>query len=174
MASTAKEVASSPVIAASPGNRTARVLLLAGRLALGGIFLYAAYTKLYIDGRWHLGDYHFFFAMTINSYQLPALPVWLVLWTARIFPWLELLLGALLIFGVGLRWAGSAVTLLLLMFMALLTRAALLGLEINCGCFGSSYVKPSTELFHDSGLLILALAVTVGAFLTRRARRLPA
>jgi hypothetical protein len=65
------------------------------------------------------------------------------------------------------RCASSAITSLLVVFMVLLARAAILGLEINCGCFGSSYVKPSTELLRDSGLLLLALCVTIGAFLTR-------
>jgi putative oxidoreductase len=143
-----------------------RLALLAGRVALGGIFMYAAYSKLHIAGRWHLGDYQILFAMTIHSYQM-SLPTWLELWTARIVPWLELFLGALLIFGVGLRWASCAITSLLVVFMVLLARAAILGLEINCGCFGSSYVKPSTELLRDSGLLLLALSVTIGAFLTR-------
>ncbi len=165
-------MAGSAAIAAAPGNRTGRALLLVGRLALGGIFVYAAYAKLHFGGAWHLRDYHFFFAMAINSYNMLPLPV--VQWMARILPWLELALGVLLILGIGLRWVSLAITALLLVFMAALTRAAVLGLQINCGCFGYSSQKPTTELFHDSGLLILGLAVTVGAFLTRRARRVPA
>jgi putative oxidoreductase len=165
-------MASPTAIAASPGNRTGRALLLAGRVVLGGIFVYAAYAKLHFGGAWHLSDYQFFFAMAINSYNMLSLPVVQVM--ARVLPWLELVLGTLLILGVGLRWVSAAITVLLLVFMAALTRAAMLGLQINCGCFGYSSQKPTTELFHDSGLLILGLAVTVGAFLTRRARRLPA
>jgi putative oxidoreductase len=172
MADAVRQLAHAAPIATSPGNRNGRALLLAGRVALGGIFVYAAYAKLHFGGAWHLRDYHFFFAMAINSYNMLPLPV--VQWMARILPWLELALGALLILGIGLRWASSAITLLLLVFMGALTRAAMLGLEINCGCFGYSSQKPTTELFHDSGLLILALAVTVGAFLTRRAPRVPA
>ena len=171
-ASPITHVASSAAIPAAPGNRTGRALLLAGRLALGGIFMFAAYAKLHFGGAWHLRDYHFFFAMAINSYNM--LPLSVVQFMARVLPWLELALGALLIFGVGLRWVSLAITALLLVFMAALTRAAVLGLQINCGCFGYSSQKPTTELFHDSGLLILGLAVTIGAFLTRRARRVPA
>lgn len=153
---------------APQGSRTGRALLLAGRLVLGGIFVYAAYAKLHFGGAWHLRDYQFFFAMAINSYNMLSLPV--VQWMASILPWFELVVGVLLIFGIALRWASLAVTALLVVFMAALTRAAMLGLEINCGCFGYSSQKPTTELFHDSGLLILALAVTVGAFWPRRAR----
>jgi putative oxidoreductase len=172
MASTAKEVASSTAIAAPPSNRTGRAFLLAGRLVLGGIFVFAAYSKLHFGGAWHLQDYQFFFAMAINSYNM--LPLAVVQGMARVLPWLELVLGTLLILGIGLRWVSLAITLLLLVFMAALARAAMLGLEINCGCFGYNSQKPTTELFHDSGLLILGLAVTVGAFLARRPRRLPA
>ena len=146
-----------------------RFLLLAGRLFLGAVFVYAAYSKLHFDGRWHLGDYQFFFAMGINSYDM--YPLWFVQWAAKIVPWIELVLGALMIVGIGLRWIASAVTVLLLVFMVMLTRAAILHLEINCGCFGYGAQKPSDELIRDSGFLFLALAVTAGAFLARRAPR---
>jgi putative oxidoreductase len=172
MADAVRQMTEAAPIATSPGGRTVRALLLVGRMALGAIFVYAPYTKLHFGGAWHLRDYHFFFAMAINSYNMLPMPV--VQGMAWVLPWLELALGTLTILGVGLRWASSAITLLLLVFMGALTRAAMLGLEINCGCFGYSSQKPTTELFHDSGLLILALAVTAGAFLTRRARRLPA
>jgi putative oxidoreductase len=156
------------VTSARRASYAGRALLLAGRLVLGGIFVYAAYTKLHFAGAWHLGDYQFFFAMAINSYNM--LPLSVVQWMARVLPWLELSLGMLLIVGIGLRWTSAAISALLVMFMAALTRAAMLHLVI-CGCFGNSSPKPTTELFHDSGFLLLALGVTVGAFLSHRARQ---
>jgi len=90
---------------------------------------------------------------------------------ARTLPWLELLLGLFVVLGIGLRWASLGITALLVVFMGALTRAVVLGLQINCGCFGYDSPKPSTELLRDSGLLALAIAVTVGAFLSYRARR---
>jgi putative oxidoreductase len=146
-----------------------RLLLLAARLVLGGVFIYAGYSKVHFDGRWHFGDYQFLFALAIDSYKM--MPLWLVQWMARVLPWLEVLLGAMLILGIALRWVTSAMTALLVVFMIALTRATILGLEINCGCFGYGSVKPSTELFHDSGLLVLALAVTAAAFFAPRVRR---
>jgi hypothetical protein len=53
--------------------------------------------------------------------------------------------------------------------MIALTHAALGGLEINCGCFGTGSVRPGRELMLDGVLLALALAVTVGGFLSYRA-----
>jgi uncharacterized membrane protein YphA (DoxX/SURF4 family) len=163
-------MATSAVISESQSQPRAwpRVLLVLGRVALGAIFLYAAFAKLYFDGAWHLRDYHFFFAMAIDSYKM--LPLSVVEWMARILPWFELLLGALLIVGVGLRWAGSITTALLLVFMGAMTRAKILGLEINCGCFGNNEKLGTATLIRDSSLLVLALAVTIGAFLIKRRR----
>jgi hypothetical protein len=89
---------------------------------------------------------------------------------ARILPWFELLLGGLLIVGIGLRWAGSITTALLLVFIGAMTRAKILGLEINCGCFGNNEKLGTATLIRDSSLLVLALAVTIGAFLIKRRR----
>jgi uncharacterized membrane protein YphA (DoxX/SURF4 family) len=141
--------------------------LIPARIVLGLIFVYAAYTKLHYNGAWHLRDYYFLFAMGIDSYRM--LPLVAVEWMARILPWLELGLGALLVVGAGVRWAGLAVTALLVMFMFALAHAALGGLEINCGCFGTGSVRPGRELMLDAALLALALAVTVGGFLSHRA-----
>src|SRR5262245_6138029 len=108
-----------------------RWLLIAARVVLGAIFVYAAYTKLHFDGRWHLGDYQFFFAMGINSYDI--FPLWVTQLAARFVPWIELVLGAMMISGILLRWVSVAITALLVVFMIMLARAAWLHLEINCG-----------------------------------------
>jgi uncharacterized membrane protein YphA (DoxX/SURF4 family) len=143
-----------------------RALLLLGRVILGVIFLVAAYTKLYFNGSWHLGDYHFFFGMAINSYNL--LPVWAVELLARVLPWFELALGAFLIIGIGLRWSGIIASALLLVFIAAMTRAYIMGLEIMCGCFGNNEKLGPWTLVRDSSMLVLALAVTIGAFLIKK------
>lgn len=160
----------SPIAIERPSTRSkARFFLLVGRIVLGMIFVYAAYTKLHFAGAWHVRDYYFFFAMGIDSYKM--LPLTIVQWMAKVLPWLELALGAMLVIGVGVRWAGLIVSALLVMFMIALGHAALGGLEINCGCFGNNSVKPSTELVRDVGLLAVALAVTAGGFLSHRAAK---
>ena len=149
-----------------------RGLLLAARIILGGIFVFAAYTKLHFNGAWHLGDYYFFFAMTIDSYQM--LPLSVVQMMAHVLPWVELGFGALLIVGAGVRWVGALTSALLLVFIGAMTRAWMLGLEINCGCFGNNERLGPLTLLRDSSLLLLALIVTIGAFMFHRARRLAA
>jgi putative oxidoreductase len=155
----------SPIVTERPRTQgKARFVLIAARIILGIVFIYAAYAKLHFNGAWHLRDYYFFFAMGIDSYKM--LPLAIVEWMARILPWLELGLGTLLIIGAGVRWVGLMVTALLVVFMVALVHAALGGLEINCGCFGNNSVKPSHELILDGVLITLALAVTAGGFLS--------
>jgi uncharacterized membrane protein YphA (DoxX/SURF4 family) len=139
-----------------------RTLLVLGRLALGFVFLYAAYAKLHFDGAWHFSDYHFFFAMMIDSYHI--LPLWGVQGMAQLLPWFEVALGTLLISGLALRWVGAATSGLLLVFIGAMVRAKILGLEINCGCFGNNEKLGTLTILRDSSLLLLALAVTIGAF----------
>jgi uncharacterized membrane protein YphA (DoxX/SURF4 family) len=151
-----------------PSSRAAwpRVLLTLGRVALGLVFLVAAYTKLHFNGSWHFGDYHFFFAMAIDSYNM--LPLWAVEWMARVLPILEAALGALLISGLGLRWVASITSGLLLVFIGAMTRALILHIQIKCGCFGNDEPLTIFTLLRDSSLLVLALAVTIGAFLIKK------
>ena len=143
-----------------------RKLLVLGRVALGLVFLVAAYTKLHFNGNWHFGDYYFFFAMAIDSYNM--LPLWAVEVMARVLPILEAVLGALLISGVGLRWVGSITSALLLVFIGAMTRALILHIQIKCGCFGNDEPLTIYTLLRDSSLLVLALAVTIGAFLIKK------
>ena len=163
MATTAIPSETSPRAAAWP-----RVLLVIGRVALGAVFLIAAYTKLHFNGSWHFGDYHFFFAMAIDSYNM--LPLWAVEIMARTLPILEALIGALLILGIGVRWVAAFTSALLLVFIGAMTRALILHIQIKCGCFGNDEPLTIFTLLRDSTLLVLALAVTVGAFLLKKRR----
>jgi uncharacterized membrane protein YphA (DoxX/SURF4 family) len=161
MATTAIPSETSPRTAVWP-----KALLAIGRVALGLIFLVAAYTKFHFNGNWHFGDYHFFFAMAIDSYNM--LPLRAVELMARVLPILEAVLGALLISGLGLRWVASITSALLLVFIGAMTRALILHIQIKCGCFGNDEPLTIFTLLRDSTLLVLALAVTVGAFLIKK------
>ena len=163
MATTAISSEVSPRPAGWPGT-----LLVIGRVALGVIFLIAAYAKLHFAGEWHFRDYQFFFAMAIDSYKM--LPISAVQLMAQVLPWFELALGILLIAGIGLRAIGTITSGLLLVFIGAMTRAKILGLEINCGCFGNNEKLGAATLIRDSSLLVLALAVTIGAFLIKKRR----
>jgi len=128
--------------------RWLRVLL---RLALGAVFVYAAYTKL--RQSWLL------FALSIDSYQL--LPEWGVLTLARTLPWLELAVGLLLLTGVWLRYVSIAATLLLALFFSVMLLSYVHGAGIDCGCFGVGEALSVKTLLRDGGLLAAGVALAV-------------
>src|SRR5271156_4500781 len=116
------------------------VLLLVGRLALAGIFLFAAYAKMKPQATmgWSGASIKTslsMFAMEVDSYQL--LPPQLVSPAAHFLPPFELFLGLWLLSGVLFRYSALMTTLLLGAFFAMMVRTYKMGLEINCGCFGT-------------------------------------
>ncbi len=135
-----------------------RALLLAGRIGLGLVLLYAGYAKL--QQPW------ISFAATIEAYKI--LPPDAVIFTARTLPWFEVVLGALLVLGVGLRWVAAVASALLLMFFAILVRSYALGMDVDCGCFGPGEKLSWKTLVRDGLLVGVSVAVTIGAFLAAR------
>lgn len=125
-----------------------------GRIVLGLVFLYAAYTKL--KQPWLV------FAMSIDSYQV--LPEWGVLAVARTLPIAELLLGLALLIGYKLRWVALVATAILMVFFVLMLRAYGKGLGIDCGCFGVGEALTAKTLARDGSLLAIAILTTVLAF----------
>jgi uncharacterized membrane protein YphA (DoxX/SURF4 family) len=150
-----------------------RILLVIGRIALAAIFIYAAYAKMKppANMKWSVGTVRIslsMFAMEVDSYQL--LPTGGVNFVAHTLPPFELFLGLWLLSGIALRYSSLITTLLLAGFFAMLIRAYALGQEISCGCFGPGEQIGPKRLLIESGLLALALAVTIGAFLVHRHR----
>jgi uncharacterized membrane protein YphA (DoxX/SURF4 family) len=136
-------------------NKTpAGVLALILRVALGAIFVYAAWVKL--REPWAL------FAMAIDSYQV--LPAWAVEIVARALPWFELLLGVVLIAGVWRHVSTAAASLLLAVFFGMMVRAMVKGMQIDCGCFGPGDRLSWVTLLRDGALLASSLFVTARAF----------
>lgn len=132
------------------------ILLL--RLAIGVVFLYAAYTKL--RDPWAL------FAMSVDSYKI--LPEWAVLVVARWLPWFELALGVVLISGLALRYASVAAAGLLGVFFTLMIVSYARGLTIDCGCFGPGEALGPKTLLRDGTLLSLAIVLAVLAMRAAR------
>lgn len=131
--------------------RSRTTLILVMRLLLGGIFVWASLYKILDPAA---------FAGVIANYQL--LPDALVHSFAVTLPWLELLLGCFLIFGVWLPGAVVLINLLLLVFLGALLFNVARGLDIHCGCFTSDTIgdpKTTSYLIHD------AVLITVAAYL---------
>ena len=139
-------------------SRVFRGVVLALRVALGAVFVYAAWTKL--RQPWEL------FAMSIDAYKV--LPFWAVRVVARTLPWAELLIGLALMAGRWLRVSAAAASLLLLVFFGLMVRTYGKGMAIDCGCFGlGDPISPRT-LLRDGWLLAVSLFLTWTSFRGRR------
>lgn len=153
-------------------GRFGRILLLIGRLTLGAIFVYAAYTKMAPQPGmpWTAASVETslsMFAMGVDSYQM--LRPWAVEPFAHLFPPAELILGFWLISGVWLRLSGIVASGLIAVFIMAMYSAYERHLTISCGCFGPGKQIGPQDLARDGLLFLpLALAVTVGAFLINR------
>jgi len=121
-------------------------VLLFLRVALGAVFLYAAYAKLIAP--WYL------FAGNIDSYQM--VPPWASEWIARTLPAFELVLGVVLLTGWKLRYTALVSGLLLLAFWLSMATAYAKGLAIDCGCFGSGEAVSKLTLLRDGALVAIA------------------
>lgn len=134
----------------------ARGLLIAGRLAIAGIFLYSGYSKL--------SEPWLQFAVSLESFKV--LPENMLEPIARTMPWLEVALGAALLSGILARWFALIASLVLAVFVGAAARAYAMGLVVDCGCFGSGGAPLGPTWFAEHGaMLALAMAVTAGAFL---------
>lgn len=140
------------------GALVPRALLIAGRLVLGGIFIYAGYAKL--------REPWLQFAASLDGFKL--FPTNMLEPIAKTMPWCELALGIALVSGIALRWFALLTSLVLVVFEGVLIRSYAMGLQVDCGCFGAGEALGPKTLVRDGLFLVLALVVTIGAFRMRR------
>ncbi len=116
------------------------------RLFLGGIFIFASIDKILHPQA---------FAQLTHNYQIfPAMVINLI---AIIIPWVELVLGLLLVFHLWLPGAVLLANVLLVSFFATLVFNVARGLNVHCGCFTTSTEgDPTTTwyLIRDSFFLL--------------------
>ena len=129
--------------------RLNKPVFFCGRLLLGIIFILASVDKILHPAA---------FAQVVHNYQI--LPNELINLSAITLPWLELVLGFLLV--SGLLFSGSIIlgNLLLATFLGALVFNIARGLDIHCGCFSTNMAgNPATTwyLFRDSALLSLGM-----------------
>jgi uncharacterized membrane protein YphA (DoxX/SURF4 family) len=125
-----------------------KYLLLSSRIVLGFIFIYAGIEKISDpDG----------FARAINNYKL--LPFSIINIAAFSLPWIEVTTGILLIFGVTVKENAFIISALLGVFIIAIAVSLLRGLNIDCGCFGttSGSKVDIQKLFENILLMILGI-----------------
>lgn len=125
------------------------ILLLIFRLVVGFIFLSFGASKIGIADQ---------FAADIAKYAI--MPEFSLNIVAIILPWLEIVVGILLILGVRLRASAIFSILLLLTFIAFVGFAMMMGFDINCGCSSTNPQKVGIpKLLENSGLMILSAVI---------------
>jgi len=117
------------------------------RLALGAIFLWAAVSKI--------GDISGF-AGDIHNYHM--LPIALENLFAMTLVWVELVGGLALVFNVAPRSGTIILGGLLGVFLVAIAQAVFRGLDIDCGCFGTSDAARVGWIAIGRDVLFLALA----------------
>ena len=152
-----------------------RAIIWIGRLVLGGIFVYAGFSKLLMPNThlWPMFVLKFSistnmssFAQQVESYKLISPEASQVV--AHALPFVEIVLGLLLLIGWRLRIWATAITAIMVGFLAVVTRAYLLHMDINCGCFGTPEKLTGMTVVRDGAFAALALLMTVFAFLEAR------
>lgn len=145
-------------------RRVSGIALLVGRLALGGIFLYAGYVKG-IQEPWPN------FAASLYTWKL--LPdTWLEP-VARILPWIEMTLGLATISGILARWFSSILAAMLAFFLGLGVWGYATGRKPDCGCFGAGSSEGGLDakwFSEHAAMLALGLAVSIGYWMLARRR----
>jgi hypothetical protein len=154
-----------------------RAAILVGRLAIAAVFLFAAYSKIFLPNNL-FGPLPMKFALSVNLQNfVPSVEQFKVVShetavsIAHTLPFVELLLGLLLLIGWQTRIWLSAASAMFLGFLSLLTWAFLKHMEIkDCGCFASSTPEPLNgwTLLRDGTFLAFALLITLLAFMEAR------
>ncbi|MGE4424091.1 MAG: MauE/DoxX family redox-associated membrane protein [Pseudodesulfovibrio sp.] len=126
------------------------------RFLLAVVFIYASIDKIL-----HPAD----FAAIVKDYKV--LPDILINLTAIILPWLELVLGVLLVLG---RWQEGTlllVNLLLVAFWATLVFNYFRGVDVGCGCFSTQATESSNMVWYmvRDGFFVLVGGTTAILFL---------
>jgi uncharacterized membrane protein YphA (DoxX/SURF4 family) len=115
------------------------------------------------------------FAQEIHNHRL--LPALGVNPFALVLPWLEVVTGVALFFGLARRTAAGVFGILLIVFIGALGINLARGRAVECGCFGASAAaKTEAQLLTDMKLVILrdvGLLVLVGQVLAATGRRAP-
>jgi uncharacterized membrane protein YphA (DoxX/SURF4 family) len=139
---------------------TMRPALIAARLIMAGIFIYASIDKIAHPAA---------FAKDVYNYQI--LPDALINLAALVLPWLELFLGLCLLAGFWLPGAVLAVNGLLIVFLSALVFNLARGLDVNCGCFSTGGDAPAMStgwyLLRDGGVFAVGVFLFYTVFLRR-------
>ena len=131
---------------------TSPYFILFARLCVGGVFLVAALTKM-LDRE----------GTAVSMSRYPFLPGGFGRFIAYTFPYVELLVGGLLVFGLFTRVAALMAVGLFVLFTGLIIYDLTRGQSSSCHCFGRLSSEKLTPMAVVRNAVLLALAVLVFA-----------
>ena len=121
------------------------------RLILGGVLFTAGFLKVGVPDQSQ---------MAVRAYEMLPIPIANIL--GLILPFIEVVIGALLILGALTRVMAALGGFTMIVFIIAIAQAWARGLNIDCGCFGGGgAVEPGQtkylqEILRDIGLVFLA------------------
>ncbi len=104
-----------------------KYLLFLFRVIIGFVFIYAGILKISDPAG---------FSDAINNYDL--LPRLFVNFFAITLPWIEVVAGMFLLFGISVKENSFIISVMLVVFILAIVISLGRGLNIECGCFGTS------------------------------------
>lgn len=119
------------------------------RITIGFIFIYAGAEKISDTES---------FAISISNYRL--LPVSTLNFFAITLPWLEIIAGILLLFGIAVKENSAIIFLMLSIFTVAIIISLFRGLSIDCGCFGKGTQIGLMKLGENT-LMIVGLMILI-------------
>jgi uncharacterized membrane protein YphA (DoxX/SURF4 family) len=129
-----------------------RLVDFVARWLLGATFIYASYQKILAPAE---------FAKVVYGYGL--FPGELINVIAIVLPFVELLTGLALIIGVYPRSAAYIVSVLLILFILILSINIARGYDFDCGCFSVNKLvskePPWVTIVRDVVLLFLGICI---------------
>jgi putative oxidoreductase len=126
------------------------------RLVVGGVFIWAGILKILDPLE---------FAQNIANYRVFSRHFSFLI--AIVLPWLEVLCGVLVIFGIFRSASSLLLSGLLGIFLVLITVTLFRGIDVDCGCFGSLGRHVDYRLLLTD---IVLLYLTLNIFVTSLGR----
>lgn len=126
--------------------------LLLLRIILSLVFIFAGIEKISSPA---------VFSESISNYKL--FPSFHINFSAITLPWIELISGVLLLFGVSVKENAAIITALLVFFTIAVIISLFRGLNIDCGCFGTQLGEKVGMLKVGENIFLIVCGVLLSA-----------
>jgi putative oxidoreductase len=124
-----------------------KLIISLSRFFLGLLFIWAGISKI-IDP--------INFSRNIHNYRLFSINISFII--AIILPWIELICGLCLVFGVRIKSSSLLISSVLTLFILIILITMSRGINVDCGCFGKESGTVDWKLLiQDITLLIMSI-----------------